>query len=59
MIALSGRILSNVCSVALLVNIGITRSLGSFPFPRVLGLNVALLALRGTWILAAALGFHD
>jgi hypothetical protein len=38
-IALSGRILSNVCPVALLVNIGAASSLGSFPFVRVVGLD--------------------
>jgi hypothetical protein len=39
-IALSGRILSNICPVALLVNVGVANSLGSFPFARVVGLNL-------------------
>jgi hypothetical protein len=50
-IALSGRILSNVCSVALLVNIGIARSLRSFPLSRILGFKVlfSLCAGLGFW----------
>src|SRR5204863_5425597 len=39
-IALPGRILSNVCPVALLVNVGVANSLSLFPFTRVIGLNV-------------------
>jgi hypothetical protein len=39
-IALSGRILPNVCPVALLVNVGVANSLGLFPSARVIGLNV-------------------
>jgi hypothetical protein len=39
-IALSGRILSNVCSIALLVNIRIAGLLRLFPLARIVGLNV-------------------
>jgi hypothetical protein len=44
-IALSSRILSNVCPVALLVNIGAASSLGSFPFARVVRFGCVLLGL--------------
>ncbi len=39
-IALTGRILSNICPVALLVNIGAASSLGSFTFARIVRLDL-------------------